>query len=157
MGEIIPLEKICSTRVLRKLEEYKMNRTRLLVLMASTVLATSVYAAGPGKGGGPGTGMMGPGSGMETGHGMMQPGAQAQMMQQMRLQNLDVNGDGKITRDELQTQEQLANRMRQQWQEADQNHDGNVDRSEFSAFRERVREELQHEQQTQPGTEESGD
>ncbi len=46
------------------------------------------------------------------------------------FQNMDRNKDGYLSREEANENDELA----QKWDEADTNHDGKVDESEFSAF-----------------------
>jgi hypothetical protein len=67
----------------------------------------------------------------------------------MQHRNIDTDGDGKISREEVQAHERLATEMRKQWKTADQNKDGQVDKSEFAAFREQVQEQLQEEHEVQ--------
>lgn len=95
------------------------------------------------------------GKSMNKGSPGMQPKMQQthqtemQQMQQLQYRNIDSNGDGKITREEVQAHEQLATQMRKQWKTADKNKDGQVDKAEFAAFREKVQEQMeeQHEEQ----------
>jgi hypothetical protein len=79
------------------------------------------------------------------------PGMQSEMQQMNQLQyrNIDSNGDGKITREEVQAHEQLATQMRKQWKTADKNKDGQVDKAEFAAFREHVQEQMEEQHETQ--------
>ncbi len=46
------------------------------------------------------------------------------------FQNMDRNKDGYVSREEASEHDELA----QKWDEADTNHDGKLDESEFSAF-----------------------
>lgn len=55
-----------------------------------------------------------------------------------RFQYLDRNGDGQVSRAEVQAHERLMAELRAHWEEADTNHDGTVDRAEFSQFRQQV-------------------
>ena len=89
-------------------------------------------------------------SGMQS-RTQMQQHQQQQMQQvrQLQYRNIDTDGDGKITPAEVEAHERLTTQLRQQWNSADQNSDGQVDTSEFAAFRERVTEQLQEEQQMQ--------
>jgi Ca2+-binding EF-hand superfamily protein len=72
-----------------------------------------------------------------------------QQMKQLQYRNIDSNGDGKITREEVQAHEQLATQMRKQWKTADKNKDGEVDKAEFAAFREQVEQQLEEQHETQ--------
>lgn len=56
------------------------------------------------------------------------------MQAQERFQDLDQNGDGVISREELRAQNQVAERLQNRWQQADANGDGQVDRAEFAQF-----------------------
>jgi Ca2+-binding EF-hand superfamily protein len=48
--------------------------------------------------------------------------------------DVDTNGDGYISHEELQAYEQHLNNLSNDWAKADTNGDGRVDISEFSAF-----------------------
>lgn len=115
-----------------------------LVLLAAVVTA---HAQPPGQrggmGGGPhmGGGMQGPGGSQgqgpmgQSGQGMMgQPGMG------MAGRGLDRNGDGLISREEVQQEERALQQMRERWEQADRNGDGLLDQSEFAAFQQQLRE-----------------
>lgn len=72
-------------------------------------------------------GMGGKGYGKGPGH---QSGEARMEMHEKRFQTMDRDGDGYITREEAREHRRLMDH----WQEADQNQDGRVDKSEFSAF-----------------------
>jgi sporulation protein YlmC with PRC-barrel domain len=77
-----------------------------------------------------------------TGAGI--PGAEPQVS----FQQLDVNNDGVISQEEAQQDQQLSNN----WEQADQNADNQIDRAEFSAFEQQMGAPGQEQPpQTQPG------
>lgn len=82
--------------------------------------------------------------------------SEMQHMKQLQYSNIDTDGDGKITRAEVQAHEKLTTEMNNQWSKADKNNDGQVDTSEFAAFRERVNEQLQKEQKSQKSMDDEG-
>lgn len=102
---------------------------RHIIFFALTaIISMAAFAAGKG---------MGPGMGAGTGMGA---GAAP------HYRNLDTNGDGYISRQEIQAHQRRVETLSQNWEQADRNQDGRVDRSEFSAFEER---ELGGQQQMQ--------
>ena len=76
---------------------------RIIAFLAASVFAASAGAAG-----------MGSDKGASAGGD--------------KFSTLDVNGDGKISKDEAQGD------LKDNWSAADANQDGNVDQAEFSAF-----------------------
>jgi len=109
-----------------------MKLRQITVLFAGVLLSAPVLAGqGMGmKSGGSGS------SGMQSGGGHM--GSQAMTR---RYQMLDINGDGYISRDEVQQREQLMSQIRNNWNQADRNNDGRVDQAEFARFEERVQQQ----------------
>lgn len=124
-----------------------MKLNKLIVLGATLTMAFgSVYAGEQGK----------KGPGMKQSKAQMRQ-MQVQQMKQLQYRNIDTDGDGKITRAEVQAHERLTSQMRKQWNTADKNKDGQVDTAEFSAFRERVENQLEQEGQVQQQEEENND
>ena len=95
---------------------------RTVILILASLFATGVFAAGQGKGAGAGGGP--------------------------QYRNLDINGDGYLSKQEVQAHQRRMETITNNWQKADRNNDGRVDISEFSAFEEmQVRQEQQQEMQ----------
>jgi hypothetical protein len=97
---------------------------RQMIIFALAVLfSASVFA-----------GSQGMGRGMGAGAGPM-------------YRNLDTDGNGYISRQEIQAHQRRMERMTKNWQAADMNRDGKVDISEFSAFEEKEMKQEQEQNQ----------
>jgi hypothetical protein len=66
--------------------------------------------------------------------------------EKMSAQDLDTDGDGYISSQEVQAHEK-ADLLTENWQQVDANQDGQVDISEFSAFEEQQLPQLEEQRQ----------
>jgi hypothetical protein len=112
-----------------------MMRQMIIVAALAILFSASVFA-----------GSQGMGKGMGAGAGPL-------------YRNLDADGNGYISKQELQAQDRLMKRMTKNWKQADTNKDGKVDISEFSAFeaKEMKQEQEQHQMQNREGQEDMSD
>lgn len=124
-----------------------MNNRIIAFAIAALFAAGGAVAGGKGHMGGTSGSDMGSGQAMQP-HGM---GPQA------KFSSLDTNGDGYISPQEIEANEQVTEQLSRNWNEADRNKDGWIDEAEFAAYEQEQMREQQMMQEQQRYRREPGD